>query len=367
MWRVAQRFYDDEIRPALVDHSPSLGLTTLLGTALLLNKRYLADQGIVPLPEVRWQCLAAWLAATLVLLACLRHSDRKTGRALLGTLLGVVALAMVMSVGLGRPGRPLHLRWPFLAEPFLMMTMAWLVAAPALAAAIEPRRRARTARAAAMALLFATALVLSQRGPARALVLDHRYDSFHWGLLTFCWLGLMALLSSAGVSARTFADDGGGLGRWRFWLPWVAVFLVVMVVIVAGFAGRQPRFQDCYPLFRTEWRDYSPRLHGWRFFALYEVTYLLYFVAWEYFFRGWMLFRLERDYGARAILIQTVPFVLMHIGKPPLEFHSSLIAGVVLGWLAWRSRSFWPCVILHSGVAFTMDLTALLSRMYSGH
>ena len=38
-------------------------------------------------------------------------------------------------------------------------------------------------------------------------------------------------------------------------------------------------------------------------------------------------------------------------------------AGVVLGWLAWRGRSFWPCFLLHAGVAVTMDVTALVNGL----
>jgi membrane protease YdiL (CAAX protease family) len=79
-----------------------------------------------------------------------------------------------------------------------------------------------------------------------------------------------------------------------------------------------------------------------------------------------MLFRLGRVWGPTAILIQTVPFVLMHIGKPGVEIHSSLLAGVVLGWLAWRSRSFWPCFLLHWGAAATMDVVAMLHAVGPG-
>jgi membrane protease YdiL (CAAX protease family) len=112
-------------------------------------------------------------------------------------------------------------------------------------------------------------------------------------------------------------------------------------------------------MFREDWLFYDPRRDGWGFLAAYELGFGLYFFAWEWFFRGWLLGRLAASYGAGAIALQTVPFVLMHIGKPGPELHSSVIAGLVLGWLAWRGRSVWPCFLVHWGAALTMDLTAL--------
>ena len=70
--------------------------------------------------------------------------------------------------------------------------------------------------------------------------------------------------------------------------------------------------------------------------------------------------RLFPGMSARAFLltILAIPFVLMHFGKPQAEVYSSVAAGFILGWLAWRSRSIWPGVILHWLVAASMDFFA---------
>jgi membrane protease YdiL (CAAX protease family) len=81
-------------------------------------------------------------------------------------------------------------------------------------------------------------------------------------------------------------------------------------------------------------------------------------IAWEFFFRGFMLFGFGKDFLQRAVLVSTIPFVLMHYGKPELEMASALIAGLVLCFIALRSKSIWPGVLLHWLVAATMDFFA---------
>ena len=359
-----RRFWSSEIAPALEGNSPALWLTCALGTAVLMNKRYLCDRGVVPDPETRWQIFAAWQFACLWLLLIAAKVRRPLPAAVVAFLGGVVILGLVMVPSqLTSPGAR-QLSPPWTSTPWLMLVLAWCVAAPAGIAARAAADQRRTWPA-VLLMIFSLAivgLVLWCPKAIDPLLHDARYDKFNWGLLTVCWLCLNPAAMGLGLLGRSVAKDGFGLGRLRFWVPWTGLFLAFMLLVVVQFAGRQPGFEQYYPMFRPDWFAYDPELHGWWFFVIYEATYVVYFLGWEFFFRGFMLFRLEPEFGAKAILIQAVPFALMHINKPPLEFHSSLLAGIVLGWLAWRSRSFWPCFLLHAGVAVTMDLTALVNR-----
>ncbi|MBI2300647.1 MAG: CPBP family intramembrane metalloprotease [Armatimonadetes bacterium] len=355
--------YDAEIRPALAGTTPPAALAALLGTALLINKRYLGDPLFGGAAAHRWSAAGAWLLASVLLLAALRWVQPRVAGGWVGGLLGALALALTLRFdSLGSNGSP-----RLDSAVFLMLIFGWIVAAPA-AAGIAPDERANLRRAVLWACLgiLLTLAVLTGRGPALSLLHDARFEKINWCLLTFLWLLVVPSCWSAGLYGEGLRDVGGGLGRWRFWLPFAASFLVVMVVLVVAFAGRQPDFVRYYPMYKNEWPNYDPRVDGWRFFAVYEAAYGLYFLAWEFFFRGWLLFRLERDFGANAIWMQTVPFVLMHVGKPGLELHSSLVAGVVLGWLAWRGRSFWPCFLVHWAVAATMDTAAMWHGLPAG-
>ena len=60
-----------------------------------------------------------------------------------------------------------------------------------------------------------------------------------------------------------------------------------------------------------------------------------------------------------AVIIQTIPFVLLHMGKPELEAIGSFFAGIALGVITLRSKSIFPAVLLHFFVALTMDIVAI--------
>jgi membrane protease YdiL (CAAX protease family) len=54
-----------------------------------------------------------------------------------------------------------------------------------------------------------------------------------------------------------------------------------------------------------------------------------------------------------------VPYCMIHYGKPMTETIGAIFAGVILGTLAMRTRSIWGGVLIHVGVAWTMDLLAI--------
>jgi membrane protease YdiL (CAAX protease family) len=59
----------------------------------------------------------------------------------------------------------------------------------------------------------------------------------------------------------------------------------------------------------------------------------------------------------------------MHMGKAEPEALGSIVAGVALGVLALRTRSFWYGVLVHASVAVWMDLLsaspALFPKLWS--
>ncbi len=57
-----------------------------------------------------------------------------------------------------------------------------------------------------------------------------------------------------------------------------------------------------------------------------------------------------------------IPYVLIHYGKPLPETLGAAAAGLTLGYLALRHRSFWLGVAVHWAVALAMDLSAMARR-----
>jgi membrane protease YdiL (CAAX protease family) len=60
-----------------------------------------------------------------------------------------------------------------------------------------------------------------------------------------------------------------------------------------------------------------------------------------------LLFGLKDRFKEGSILIQAIPFVLIHLGKPWPETVSTIFTGVWFGYICYRGNSFWPAFIVH--------------------
>ena len=125
------------------------------------------------------------------------------------------------------------------------------------------------------------------------------------------------------------------LGDWRLGLVVVALGVAVMAVAI-WFLGRLPDFRAYYT-------DTIAGRPMWRLIIDTGVDLL----AWEFFFRGWLMWALARKYGTDAIWLQVIPFALMNVWKPEIEQLSTLFGGAVLGLLAWKTKSFVWGWLLH--------------------
>ncbi|MGQ9732066.1 MAG: CPBP family glutamic-type intramembrane protease [Candidatus Zipacnadales bacterium] len=178
------------------------------------------------------------------------------------------------------------------------------------------------------------------------------WKQFGWvGINLVCLLGLPLLVIRFGFRERA-ADYGLGLGEWRTWLRQGACYLIVVLPIIA-IASRWAAFREYYPMFSLA-RQKPLLLLPW------ELAYGAYFFAWEFFFRGYLLQGLAKHFGPAAIILQNIPFVMMHFGKPEPEVFASVLAGMALGITAYRSRSTIGCWLVHWICAMTMDVLALL-------
>jgi membrane protease YdiL (CAAX protease family) len=148
-------------------------------------------------------------------------------------------------------------------------------------------------------------------------------------------------------------EVGFSVGRWKNWLRDTGILYLVMLPLLY-WAAQRPSFRQVYPYFLLA-------RQGLGYFIIGLAVRLVYMFCWEFFFRGFLLLGFERKVGpAAAIAVSTIPFVLMHFGKPVPEIYGSIVAGVVLGIVALRARSFLPAAILHFAVAATLDVAAVI-------
>jgi membrane protease YdiL (CAAX protease family) len=152
------------------------------------------------------------------------------------------------------------------------------------------------------------------------------------------------LVAPLAVVLVAFRDDprryGLRVGDWRWGLAFLVAGLAVMTPIIVALA-RIESFRAYYAA------DDSP-------VAIAVANNLVELVPAEFLFRGFLMFALWRRIGPLALVVQLVPFVLTHIGKPEIELWSTFLGGSVFAWLDWRTRS-----ILWSALGHVYVLTLM--------
>jgi hypothetical protein len=147
-------------------------------------------------------------------------------------------------------------------------------------------------------------------------------------------------------------DFGIGLGNPRVWLKDVLVFYIAFLIILV-MAFKFTNLKNIYPLYRRSTQSMS-------YFLFFQLVQMWYMLGWEFFFRGFMLFGLERTFGRMAVLVQAVPFAIAHFKKPQIEAYGAVFAGIFLGLIGLRARSFLPCFLLHYLILLTADILGLI-------
>jgi len=177
----------------------------------------------------------------------------------------------------------------------------------------------------------------------------YRY-TYHF-LATFILLFLLPVIIVKLVFKEKLKDYGLTLGDKRYGLRFSIITIPLIVTPIIFLGSRMPEIRAVYPLSKLVQNNASV-------FLLYEFSYfLLYYVGWEFFFRGYMLFGLRERFGdTYAILLQLVPYSLLHFNKPESEFLGSIVLGIVLGYLALRTRSILYPFIIHSYIGVSTDL-----------
>jgi membrane protease YdiL (CAAX protease family) len=189
----------------------------------------------------------------------------------------------------------------------------------------------------------------------------HGFDSY-WVLRVKAWwvgsiligfLALPAIVMSL-LPGKRLRDCNLGFRGFREHF-WIYVGLYGAVLPVIWLVSLSPTFYTFYPMYGQAGRSGFDLL-------LWEGMYAGQFVALEFFFRGFLVGGLGRYIGILAVPVSVMPYMMIHFTKPLPEAAASVVAGFVLGYLAWKTKSIWGGVCVHCAVAATMDLLALAHK-----
>ncbi len=170
-----------------------------------------------------------------------------------------------------------------------------------------------------------------------------------WSLVLL--LAVPALLSALlGVDLRHL---GLRLGDWRYGLG--AAIAGVVIAVPLMYAGSfDAGLQATYPWAGAWVGSNIGTVVAW------VLLYGLYYVAFEFFYRGFLQRVVADAWGApQGIWVQTLAATLIHLGKPLTEVIAALPASLLFGVIALRSRSVLYSTIIHLAIGMSIDLFVL--------
>ena len=154
-------------------------------------------------------------------------------------------------------------------------------------------------------------------------------------------------------------EPATGQPRARLWL-WVVPFLVAVAVVQVVLASRienvwvsvfpflaEPAGYSSDALFESQ--EILARLEGaWWFFALYVIFAVFNSILGEEFlFRGVLLPKMEGVFGRGSWMANGILFGFYHVHQP-WGILNSVLTGLLYSFPAYRYRSTWMSIILHS-------------------
>ncbi|MFN7181266.1 MAG: CPBP family intramembrane glutamic endopeptidase [Planctomycetota bacterium] len=145
----------------------------------------------------------------------------------------------------------------------------------------------------------------------------------------------------------------------------IILYLITLPFLCIGVRIR--KLQEEYPL----WKGFKTSKLQMK--ISYIFLYLLYYINWEFYFRGILIlymlnnypgeFSGNKDYNFTILnFVQSILAGLFHYDKPLPEFIVSFPANFIFGYIAYQYRSIIPCIIIHYLIGVTFDLLATYAR-----
>lgn len=153
------------------------------------------------------------------------------------------------------------------------------------------------------------------------------------------YYAILPVLTILIILRKNPLDYGLKVGNYKLWGFYVAITVLIGIPVL--YIGS---------LFSSVGQYYTKPFDYYIF--LTQMVPILF--AWEYLLRGFLLFGLMKKFEEASILIQMVPFVLLHLGKPEIEILMCIPMGLWFGYIAYRGKSFWPAFITHVFINFTL-------------
>lgn len=128
-------------------------------------------------------------------------------------------------------------------------------------------------------------------------------------------------------------------------------------------ASFQQDFLNYYPEYKPSLAENYLGWPYWTTFGIHEIFYGMGFLSIEFLFRGFLVLAMIKYLDKGAVFIMVALYCYLHFGKPLGEAVGSIFGGTILGIITYYSRSIWGGLLIHLGIAYLMDLFAVVQHL----
>lgn len=187
---------------------------------------------------------------------------------------------------------------------------------------------------------------------------DTGANSLFWNKVLY-WPTLVIIITAALIITwKLFNSDMPFYGMKTKGIIWKPYWLMLLIMVpLIALASTQNDFQAVYPKMQSLGNINS--VPFWQKFV-FELSYGSDFFTIELFFRGFLVMAFARWAGKDAILPMACFYCTIHFGKPMAECISSFLGGLILGIVAYNTRSIFGGLMVHVGIAWMMDLFGIM-------
>ncbi|MBO9701164.1 MAG: CPBP family intramembrane metalloprotease [Sporocytophaga sp.] len=145
------------------------------------------------------------------------------------------------------------------------------------------------------------------------------------------------------------------------------LWLLLLMAPFILWASFQQDFLNYYPEYKPSLAENYLGWPYWATFGIHEIFYGMGFLSIEFLFRGFLVLAMIKYLDKGAVFIMVALYCYLHFGKPLGEAVGSIFGGTILGIITYYSRSIWGGLLIHLGIAYLMDLFAVIQHLLKNH
>jgi len=135
----------------------------------------------------------------------------------------------------------------------------------------------------------------------------------------------------------------------------IAVAGIAFVTPFSYAGAKNPQFTAMYPLVKNAGESSILFLES-------SLFYLLYYMGYEFFFRGFLFMGIKDAIGDwEALGVSLIATVLLHVNRPEGEMIMAILAGIAFPIIVKKLKTLWPVIAIHAYTGISLDYWIIIN------